>query len=59
MDTTDETPRTPLACVDGEPFVYADVSPIPGRSPRLDLPLPRAPTRSALCEIAKRARLGG
>ncbi|MDI1449746.1 hypothetical protein [Polyangium sp. 6x1] len=39
MDSTDETPRTPLECIDGEPFVFAAVSPIPGRSPRLDLPL--------------------
>ncbi|HVK67320.1 MAG TPA: hypothetical protein VM694_22700, partial [Polyangium sp.] len=39
MDSTDETPRTPLECIDGEPFVYADVSPTPGRSPRLGLPL--------------------
>ncbi|MDC3958778.1 hypothetical protein [Polyangium jinanense] len=39
MDSTDETPRTPLECIDGEPFVFAAVSPIPGRSPRLGLPL--------------------
>lgn len=40
MTSTDETPRTPLECIDGEPFVFADVSPVPGRSPRLGLPLP-------------------
>ncbi|MDI1476731.1 hypothetical protein [Polyangium sp. y55x31] len=39
MDSTNETPRTPLECTDGEPFLFAAVSPIPGRSPRLDLPL--------------------
>ncbi|WP_434425194.1 hypothetical protein [Nannocystis pusilla] len=50
MDSTDETPRTPLECIDGEPFVFADVSPVPGRSPRLDLPL--ASMRPAIAQYS-------